>query len=122
MTAVQNKIPNVNDLVKKKKQTIIIKISEIESKFNNYNHEKYITTSEFIKLTTENFKTRLAQADLVTKADFDDKLKNLNKKITSKKTKHFLVKNELKNLKTFDSSYFKCKDNFEEDYLAFKSM
>ena len=33
-----------------------------------------------------------------------------------------LVENELKKLKTFDSFYFKGKDNFEEDYLVFKPM
>ena len=29
------------------------------------------------------------------KADFDDKVKNLNKKITSNKTRHILVKTKL---------------------------
>ena len=51
------------------------------------------------------------------KGDFDGKLKNLNTKITSNKAKHLLVQNELK---TYDSSYFKDKGNFEEDYLVFK--
>ena len=54
-------------------------------------HNKNITTSEFNKLTTENFKARLAQAYLVIKADFDNKLQSLNIKITSNKTKHRLV-------------------------------
>ena len=36
--------------------------------------------------------------------DFDDKLKNLNKKVTSNVTKHLLVENELKKLQTLDSS------------------
>ena len=71
-------------------------------------HDKYITTPEFNKLTAENFAARLAQANLasksdianfVKKTDFDDKLKNLNKKVTSNKTKHLLVENELKNYK-----------------------
>ena len=34
------------------------------------------------------------------------KLKDLNKKVTSNKTKHLLVKNEFKKLQTFDSSLF----------------
>ena len=34
-------------------------------------------------------------ADFVKKTDFDDKLKNLNKKVTSNKAKHVLVENEL---------------------------
>ena len=59
-----------------------------------------------LKLTSENFAARLAQANLATKShianfpkttDFDDKLKKINRKITSNKTKHVLVENELRN-------------------------
>ena len=46
----------------------------------------------------ENVASRLAQAKLAKKKDIDDKLKNLNKKVTSNKTKHVFVENEL-NLK-----------------------
>ena len=49
-------------------------------------------------MTTENFKARLAQADLVTKTDFDTKLLDISKRITSNKRKHFLVENEFKKL------------------------
>ena len=62
----------------------------------------------------------------MTKTDFDAKLSSLNRKITSNKTKHLLVENELKKLKTFDSSYFIGKSHFEEDgtqnYLVFQPM
>ena len=40
---------------------------------------------------------------------------SLHRKITSNKTKHLLVENEFKKLKTFYSSYFKSKNYFEED-------
>ena len=43
------------------------KINETENKVNNHDHDEYITTSEFVKLTSENFKSRLAKANLVTK-------------------------------------------------------
>ena len=49
-------------------------------KITNDSHDKYITTPEFDKLTAENFAARLAKANLVTKTDFDDKHKDLNKK------------------------------------------
>ena len=72
------------------------------------------------------FNARLAQANLITKTDFDAKLSSLNRKITSNKSKHLLVENELKKLKTFDSSYFVGKSHFEEDgtqyYLVFQPM
>ena len=75
------------------------------------------------KLASDVFNARLAQANLITKTDFDAKLSNLNRKITQNKSKHLLVENELNKLKTFDSSYFTGKSNFEEDdvqnYLVF---
>ena len=88
-------------------------ISEIEKKVTDHSHDKYITTTEFNQLTAENFAARLKQANLVTKADFDDKLKNLNKKINSNKTKHLIVEIEFKKLETFDSIFFRGKGNFE---------
>ena len=39
---------------------------------------------------------------------------SLNRIINSNKTKHILVENELKKLKTFDLSYFRRKSHFEE--------
>ena len=45
-------------------------------------------------------------ANFVDKIDFDDKLKNLNKKVTSNKTQHLIVENKFKNLQTFDSDLF----------------
>ena len=63
----------------------------------------------------KNFATRLKQANLVTKADFDDKLKSLNQKINSNVTKHLLAENELKRLQTFNSIYFRDKSHFEVD-------
>ena len=60
-------------------------INEIEKKINDHSHDEYITTLEFNKLTAENFAARLAQVNLVTKTDFDNKRVNLNKKINSKK-------------------------------------
>ena len=77
-------------------------------KIFDHDQSKYITTQEFDKLTAEMFAARLAQANLVTKADiadfvekrdFDDKLKNLNKKVTSNKTKHVETEKKLTDLR-----------------------
>ena len=79
-------------------------ICEIEKTILDQNHDKYITTQEFNKLTSENFAARLAQANLVAKADIDDfvekryfsnKLKNLNKKVTLNKTKNVETEKKL---------------------------
>ena len=87
----------------------------LEKKLTNHNHDKYVTTPEFNTLAAYFFNGRLVQANLITKTDFDAKLLSLNKKITSSKSKHLLLENELKKLKTFDSSYFISKSHFEED-------
>ena len=114
LTAVENEIPNVSGLDTKTDYNT--KINEIEKKIPDHDHDKYITTSEFNKLTTENFKARLAQANLETKTILDTELQDISNRITSNKSKHLLVENKMKKLKTFGSSYFKGKDNFEEDY------
>ena len=112
LTAVENKITSVSSVVKK--TNCDTKISESEKKLTDHNHNKYITTPEFNTLAAV-FNARLAQANLITKTDFDAKLSSLNRKITSNKSKHLLVENELKKLKTFDSSYFIGKSHYEED-------
>ena len=58
-------------------------------------------------MTADNFVLRLAQvklatkddiADFVKRTDFGNKLKKLNKKVTSNKTKHVLVEKKLTDL------------------------
>ena len=63
-----------------KKTDYNTKINEIEKKITDHSHDKYVTIPEFNKLTAEKSAARLAQANLVTKTDFYDKLKKLNKK------------------------------------------
>ena len=116
LTAVENKIPDVSSIVKKTDYNT--KITEIEKKLTDHNHDKYITTPEFNTLAADVFNARLAQANLITKTDFDAKLSSLNTKIMSNKSKHLLVENELKKLK----SYFLEKSHFEDgkqNYLVF---
>ena len=83
-------------------------------KLTDHKHDKYISIPEFNKLAAENFAARLAQANLKTKTDFDAKLSSFNRKITLNKTKHLLVENELKKLKSFDLGYFIGKSHFDE--------
>ena len=55
-------------------------------KITDHNHDKYISTPEFNKLTSENFAARLKQANLASKSeianflnktDFHNKLKDV---------------------------------------------
>ena len=73
LAAVENKIPNIDSLVKKKTE-YKTNFTKIENKLTDHNQGKYITTPEFNRLTAENFAARLKQANLITKTDFDDKL------------------------------------------------
>ena len=82
LTAVENKIHNVSNLVKKVDYNT--KINETEKKITDHDHDKHITTPEYNKLTAENFAARSAQTNLASKrdianffkkADFDDKLR-----------------------------------------------
>ena len=72
LTKVENKIPSIGGLVKKTDYNT--KITDIENKFNNHNHDKYVATSDFNTLAANVFNARLAQANLITKTDFDAKL------------------------------------------------
>ena len=87
----------------------------IENKLNNHDHDKYINTSKFNKLAADVFNARIAQANSITKTDFDAKLSSLNRKITNTKLKYLLVENELNKLKNFDSSFFQGENYFDED-------
>ena len=84
-------MPDVSSLLKKTDYNT--KVTEIENKPNDHNHDKYIATLEFNKLAAHVFNAKLAQANLITKTDFDTKLSSLNRKITQNKTKHLLKVN-----------------------------
>ena len=96
---VKNKIPNIINIAT---PTALIAVeNEIPGS------SKYITTPEFNRFLAENCAARLAQPNLasksniasfVKKTDFDDKLKKLDNKITSNKTKHARIENELNKL------------------------
>ena len=109
LTAVENKIPDVSSLAKKTNYNT--KITEIEKKFTDHNYDKFITTPEFNTLAADVFNARWAQANLITKTDFDAKLSNLNRKITKNKTRHLLVENELK-VKNFWFKLFYWQKSF----------
>ena len=96
ITEVEGKIRHVSSLVKKTNYST--KISEIENMINDHNHDKYITTPEFNTMAASVFNARLAaQTDLIKKTEFDAGLKKISDRVTSNKSKHLLVENELKN-------------------------
>ena len=72
LTAVENKIPDISSLVKKTDYNT--KISDIEKKIIDHNHDKYITTPELNTMAASTFNVRLtAQTDAIRKLEFDVK-------------------------------------------------
>ena len=98
---VKNKICNITDL------DTTAALTGIENKIPD--HSKYITTPEFNQSATGNVTARLKQADLVSKGDiadyvketdFNDKLKSLNnKKLPQINQNMYQLKMNLKNYK-----------------------
>ena len=109
-----------------KKTDYNTKISEIKNKINDHNHDKFITTPEFNTLAASVLNARLAQANLITKTDFDTLLKKISDRVTSNKSKHLLVETELKKLEKFNAAYFRSKNCFDYDstqnYLVFQPV
>ena len=97
LTTVENKIPSVISLIKKTDYDT--KIREIEKKLTDHNRDKYITTLEFNTLAASVFNVRLAQANSITKTDFDNGVSSLDSKIVTNKTKITSNENELELLK-----------------------
>ena len=87
LNEVKGEIPNISNLatktafnaIEKKKYLVLViksrkaeyntKINEIEKKSTDHNHDKYIATPEFDKLTSESFAARLKQANITSKND-----------------------------------------------------
>ena len=126
VTAVGNKITDVNSLVKKTDYNT--KISYIEKKITDHDHDKYITTPEFTTMAASTFNARLtAQTNLMKKTEFDAKLKSISDRVILNKSKHLFVENEVKKLETFDAAYFRGKNYFDgsdgmQNYLVFQPM
>ena len=70
MTTVENKIPEVSSLVTKTNYNT--KISEIEGKIGDHNHDKHMITTTCNALFT----------NLVTKTKFDAELEKFSERVT----------------------------------------
>ena len=114
LTAIENKIPDVSSLVKKTE--FKTKVTEIERKIPDVS--SLATNSALI--AAEN---KIPNAAILIANTYSDvELRKVSDRVTSKKSKHLLVENELKKLQKFDSSYFRGKDFLEGNYLVFKPM
>ena len=94
LTNLSNTVPDISTLIRKSDYDT--KIAEMESKY----------------VSNTGFDWKLAQANVITKRNFDAKIIELE--------------NNIKKLQTFDSSYFRGKNYFQEDgtqnYLVFQPI
>ena len=83
---------DTSDLLKKTDQNT--KINETENNILDHDYDEYITTQESNRLMAETFANELKQTNLASKnnitdfvknTDFDNKLKNISKGVTSNK-------------------------------------
>ena len=118
LTNVDNKIPNVSDLVKKADYDA--GISEMEN--------KYFTTSDYTKFTSNTLDVKITQKNLVYECDLNEKIKSL---ATKEEIKTLATKGELKaeqgkivKLLRYDLSLFIGQGYFNNDgaqlYLIFE--
>ena len=94
LNTVENKVPSVSNLVKNTDYNT--KINKIEKKITDHDHDKYITTPEFNKLTGDNFAARLKQTNLARKNDIASFLKKTD--FNNKLRDNTSNKNELNEL------------------------
>ena len=81
-------------VIQSKKTYYDTKFCEIKKKLD-HDYAKYINSRKcYCNIKTANLATKAYIADFVKETDFNNKLNNLNKNVTSNKTKHSLVKNE----------------------------
>ena len=78
----------------------------------DHDHDKYITTSELSTLATNVVNTKITQANVVTKTNFDNEVSSLDSKIAANKTKNEPIENKLQELK-------KCSAKADLDILSF---
>ena len=94
-TSIENGMPNVSNLLKK--SDCNTKISDSKNKIaTDHYQNKYITTQEFVKLTSKNFTARLKLPNLASKSGIANFVKKVN---VDNKLKHVTSnKNELNKL------------------------
>ena len=85
LTTVENKVPNVSNLVKKTDQETKIRDIFLLKKITDDNHDEYISNPEFNEFPAEVYAVRLRLANLANKKDISNfaKKKDFGNKLLS---------------------------------------
>ena len=113
LTTIENKIPDVSNFATKTELTNLSdKVPDITTLIKKGDYNTKIVEIENKYVSNSGFNTKLGEANVITKRNFDAKI--------------IEIKNSIKKLKTFDLSYFKGKNHFEADstqnYLVFQPI
>ena len=113
LTAVENKTPDISNFATKTALTNLSNtVPDINTLIKKSDYDTKIAEIESKYVSNTGFDSKLAQANVITKINFDAKIIELE--------------NNIKKLQTFDSSYFRGKNYFEEDgtqnYLVFQPI
>ena len=113
LTTVENKIPDISGLATKTALTNLSNdVPDINNLMKKSDYDTKIKEIENKYVSNTGFDSKLAQANVITKINFDAKIIELE--------------NNIKKLQTFDSSYFRGKNYFDEDgtqnYLVFQPI
>ena len=102
LTAIENKIPDIRKFATKIALTNISHtVSDISTLIKKSDYDTKIAEIENKYVSNTRFDSKLAQANVITKRNFDANIIELE--------------NNIKKLETFDLSYFRGKIDFEED-------
>ena len=107
---VENKIPDISNLATKVTLTNLSNtVPDISTLIKKSDYDTKIREIENNQVSNTRFDSKLAQANVIAKRNFDTKVTKIEKNI--------------KKLQTFDSSYFRNKNYFDENgtqnYLVF---
>ena len=113
LTTLENKIPDISNLATKTALTNLSNtVPDISTLIKKSDYDTKIKEIESKYVSDVGFDPKLAQANVITKRNFDAKITE--------------VENNIKKLQTFDSNYFMDKNYFDEDgtqnYLVFQPI
>ena len=113
LTSIKNKIPDISNFTTKTALTNLSNsVPDITTLIKKSDYDAKIGEIESQYVSNTGFNSKLAQANVITNRNVDSKIIELE--------------NNIKKLRTFDSSYFRGKSHIEEDdtqnYLLFQPI
>ena len=111
---IEGKIPDISNLASK--SNLNTKINEVKNEIPSITGLATTSALTAVENKIPSISNLVKKTDYDTKVgEIENRMISLNRKIVSNKTKDISLENDLKKLKTFDSSYFRGKNYFDED-------